>query len=173
MAALRKEDRNIQIPQKKAVTVAQPHSALPSPPPTEWRDEPSHPSADPETTKILPRAPTGERRLCVQGQEALGTAAKVDPARAVAISPPTHTDPLPVPIWALKRSCKRDTSAERMSIPRRTTCKHRTDGVLARSLSPPAHAPERQECRHTLPWERGPFPPSAPRPSALDPHSPG
>lgn len=38
-------------------------------------------------------------------------------------SPPA---PLPVPIWALKRSCRRDTSAERMSIPRRTTCKHRT-----------------------------------------------
>lgn len=36
-----------------------------------------------------------------------------------------YSQPLPVPIWALKRSCRRDTSAEMMSIPSSTTWKQR------------------------------------------------
>lgn len=106
----------------------------------------------------------GKRRLCVQQPKWI-------PPERWRHPPDSHTDPLPVPIWALKRSCKRDTSAERMSIPRRTTCKHRTDSILACSPSRPAlaNAPERREHWHTLPWEKGSFPPtlSTLRPSAL------
>lgn len=102
--------------------------------------------AEPETTKSFSSALLGRKM-------ALHVAARTDSHR---ISPNSHLDLLPVPIWALKRSCKRDTRAERISIPRRTTCKHRRDYVLAYNPLPPVLANTCEQ--HRLSRQKGPIP---------------